>query len=229
MSIRNIISTGLVALSFANIAAHAQYHAYDYWDQDYTVQALLGTVHFDHLEFDVDDSDPAKELDHSLLPQLGAAWGTMPKGNRFQYGLECSFLLGFRFDELNYLYLGGGGAYASISTSMWMFDLAGGPYASLFLDKKKRIRIYAGGGPLMTYADFRSDTTYPEPLSDESIDETVFGLGAYARAGIEFRIYEKGMLGLGARGTWSNVDFSDVGGRSELTGHAAFATFTAGL
>ncbi len=51
----------------------------------------------------------------------------------------------------------------------------------------------------------------------------------YARAGFEFRIYEKGMLGLGARGTWSNVDFSEVGGSTDLVGIAAFVTFTAGL
>ncbi|MEN7972333.1 MAG: hypothetical protein ABFR47_00710 [Verrucomicrobiota bacterium] len=221
---------GLTAWLAAS-AANAQYNTYDFWDKPYTVQALLGAVQYEDLKFDVADSETSVDIDVSLLPQLGAAWGTLPRGNRFQYGLECSFLLGFRLDKLNYLYLGGSGAYASISTSMWMFDLAGGPYASLFLDKHHRVRIYAAGGPLMAYADFRSDTVYPEPLSTtESTDETVFGLGAYARAGFEFRIFEKGMLGLGVRGNWSSIDLSDIGGRSqELTGYAAFASFTAGL
>ena len=127
---------------------------------------------------------------------------------------------------------GGAELYASISTSMWMFDLAGGPYASLFLDKKKRVRLYVGGGPLMTYADFRTDTDYPEddPDADDATDnESAFGIGVYARTGFEFRIYEKGMLGLGARGTWSSVDFSDVGGNTDLAGVAVFVSFTAGL
>jgi hypothetical protein len=31
------------------------------------------------------------------------------------------------------------------------------------------------------------------------------------------------------RGTWSDLDFSSMGGRSELVGIAAFATFTAGF
>ncbi len=206
----------------------AQYNTYDYWDKNYTAQALLGAVQYENLKFDVADSETSTDIDASLLPQLGAAWGTMPKDNRFQYGLECSLLLGFRFDELTYLYLGGSGAYARISFSMWTFDLAGGPYASLFLDKHRKVRVYASGGPLLSYADFRSDTDYPD-RGNESNDETVFGIGVYARAGFEFRLYEKGMLGLGARGTWSSLDLSNVGGSSELTGVAAFISFTAGL
>ena len=149
-------------------AAHAQYSTYDYWDHNYIVQPLLGAVQFEDLKFDVGDGETPTEVDVSLLPQLGAAWGTLPKGDRFQYGLECSFLLGFRFDSLNYLYAGGGGLYASISTSMWMFDLAGGPYANLFLDKNKNVRIYAAAGPLMTYADYRSDTEYLQPGSSRN-------------------------------------------------------------
>ncbi|MCK4563394.1 MAG: hypothetical protein KAU94_01825 [Verrucomicrobia bacterium] len=227
MHAKKYIFAGLAALLVTSAAQASQYHTYDTWDHNYTVQALLGAVQFENLKFDVEDGNT--EIDVSLLPQLGAAWGTIPKGDRFQYGLECSFLLGFRFDNLNYLYLGGGGAYASISTSMWMFDLAGGPYASLFLDKNRKVRLYAGGGPLMVYADYRSDTQYPDSTPDVDNHESVFGIGLYARAGFEFRLYEQGMLGLGARGTWSNVDFSEVGGSSELTGIAAFISFTAGL
>lgn len=230
---RACMSTCMLAAFFTALIAtsvDAQYSTYDTWDENFTIQALLGAVQFENLKLDIEDSVDSKEIDHSILPQLGGAWGTLPKGDRFQYGLECSLLIGFRFDDLNYLYLGGGGAYASISTSMWMFDLAGGPYANLFLGKNKRVRIYAAAGPLMTYADFDSDTEYPdETMEDESLAETAFGIGVYARTGFEFRIYEKGMLGLGARSTWSNVDFSDVGGKSELSGFAAFVSFTAGF
>jgi hypothetical protein len=228
-----LVLAGMIALITVQ-SAKAQYSTYDTWENNYTVQALLGAVQFENLKFEVPDSDPnaPTEVDISLLPQFGAAWGTLPKGNRFQYGLECSFLMGVRFDSLNYLYAGGGGLYASLSTSMWMFDFAGGPYANLFLDKGRKVRIYAGGGPLMTYASYRTDTEYPDddPTKTDIIDtESAFGVGVYARAGFEFRLYEKGMLGLGARGTWSSVDFSDVGGNTDLVGAAAFISFTAGL
>ena len=124
----------------------------------------------------------------------------------------------------------GGGLYVNISTSMWMFDFAGGPYVNLFLDKNEKVRLYGGAGPLMTYVDYRSERT--ESGTEEGVyntNESVFGLGVYARAGFEFRLYEQGMLGLGARGTWSNVDFSEVGGSSELVGIAGFISFTAGF
>lgn len=228
MKFKGIALYGLAALMVTG-TGRAQYATYDFWDENYTVQALLGAIQFESLKFDVPDSTAPTEVDVSLIPQLGAAWGTLPKGDRFQYGLECSFLVGFRFDDLNYLYAGGGGLYASISTSMWMFDLAGGPYANLFLGKKKNVRIYAGGGPLMVFADYNSDTEYEDDTTPDASDSSsAFGIGAYARAGFEFRIYDKGMLGMGVRGTWSNADFSDVGGTTDLAGGAVFVSFTAG-
>jgi hypothetical protein len=196
--------------------AKAQMGQYNSWEENYTVQALLGAVQYENFKFDLKDSAERKEVDVSLLPQLGGAWTTLPKGDRFQYGLETSFLLGFRFDKLNYLVLGGtSGLQASIEVSMWTFDLSGGAYASLFVDPERKVRIYAGGGPLMVYADYWADRKYDDGITeDEKTSESAFGLGLYARAGIEFRTHEKGMLGLGARGNWSSVDFSDVGGRS---------------
>ncbi len=200
---------------------------YNYWDQNYIVQALLGAVQYENLKFDVEDT--TKEIDLSIVPQLGAGWGTLPRGDRFQYGLECSFLLGFMADDISF-YAGGSGTYIKISTSMWMFDLAGGPYASLYVDKKHKVRIYLAAGPLITYADYQSEreeeASIPEDITDE---ESAFGLGVYARTGFEFRVYDAGMLGLGLRGSWANVDLSDVGGSSDLTGIAAFVSFTAGL
>jgi hypothetical protein len=215
--------TLLTALILAT-TTQAQYNTYDYWDNNYIVQALLGAVQYEDLKFNVEDG--AEEIDLSLIPQLGAGWGTIPKGDRFQYGLECSFLLGFKIDNISFSSINGG-ATVRISSSMWMFDLAGGPYASLFLDKNHKVRIYAAGGPLMTYADYSSDRDEGGIIEETS--ESAFGLGLYARTGFEFRIYEAGMLGLGVRSSWANLDFSDVGGSSKLTGVAAFVSFTAGL
>jgi len=234
MNMRKAVLSVLTTLTLST-AALAQYNTYDYWDNNYTVQALLGAVQFENLKIDDEsgsDDPEAVEIDLSLIPQFGAAWGTRPKGGRLQYGLETSFLLGVRFDDINYISAGGSGLHVSISTSMWMFDLAGGGYASLFLDKNRKTRIYVGGGPLMTYVDYRSEREETDPGGIEEIfdnNESAFGLGLYARAGFEFRIYEAGMLGIGARGTWSSLDLSNVGGSTELTGIAAFISFTAGL
>lgn len=228
MKTSKAILAGLTALLFVS-AAQAQEHKYDTWDENYTVQALLGAVKYKDLKFDNVDGGDSTTLDISMIPQLGGAWTTLPKGEKFQYGLECSFLLGFRFDKINYAYLGGGGAYVSISTSMWMFDLAGGGYANYWLTDG--IRIYGGAGPMMMYADYQADRDYDETAPDEDVSdhESAFGIGLYARSGLEFRVHEHGYLGMGARWNWSNVDFSDVGGSSDLSGIAAFVTYTAGF
>jgi len=219
------------------LQAKADY-PYDEWEENYTAQALLGAVRFDNLDFPVDDSESPAEISISSLPQLGGAWTTLPAGDRIQFGLEASFLTGFRVDKLNYLYLGGGGLQVDLSFRMWLFDLAGGAYVSLFADQEHRIRIYSGAGPLLSYADYRiekefSDADPTNPASteteDESLSRSAFGTGFYARAGVEFRIHEKGLLGFGIRANWMKMDFTDVGGREELSGLAAFLTYTAGF
>jgi hypothetical protein len=231
------ILTALAAL-LTVAAVEAQYHKYDFWEENYQVQALLGAVQYENLKFDApieNENGTTQEIDVSLLPQFGGAWMTKPwGGDRFQYGLECSFLLGVRFDNLNYAYLGGNGAYINISTSMWTFDFAGGAYANLFLDQNRKVRIYAGAGPLMNYANYRTETETedagdPTQSTTENDSESAFGLGVYARTGVEVRIHYRGTVGLGARGTWSNVDFTEFGGSSELVGFAGFVTYTAGF
>ncbi len=73
-----------VALLCTN--ARGQHSKYDTWDQNYTVQALLGAVKYDDFEFNnTDGSGDPIETDLSSIPQLGGAWGTLPKGDRFQY------------------------------------------------------------------------------------------------------------------------------------------------
>lgn len=208
---------------------HAETYPYDAWTEDYTAQALLGATRFENLKFKIDDSATPREANLSTIPTLGGAWSTLPTGERLQCGLESAFLLGFQIDKINYLYAGGGGLHVSLSTSMWMFDLSGGAYANLYLDTDRNVRLYAGGGPLMMFASYRTDKEFSDSSDDEVSTESAFGLGVYARTGIEFRIQDAGMLGFGARGTWSDVDFSDVGGRSDLEGIAFFATFTAGF
>lgn len=226
------LTMALAALAVTATTASAQYHKYDTWEENFTVSGLLGAVQYEDLKFTPPDAEPGEteRVDVSLLPQLGGAWTTLPRGERFQYGLETSFLLGFRFDKINYLYAGSGGTYISLSTSMWTFDFSGGAYASLFLDEGEKVRLYAGSGPLMIYANYRTEQKYDDGTTPtESDSESVFGLGWYARTGFEFRVHQKGMLGLGARWNWSKADFSEVGGSSEIDGIAVFATYTAGF
>lgn len=211
--------------------ARAQYSRYDDWDEEYTVQALLGAVQYEDLTFSQTDSNgQTAGVDLSLLPQLGGAWSTLPTGGEtLQYGLECNFLLGFRFDKLKYISAGGGTLEVRISTSMWMIDFSGGPYANLWLTEG--LRLYAAGGPQLIYADYRSERTERAGATDDTYEDrdSVFGVGLYARAGLELQVHDRGYLGVGIRGNWAHADFTEVGGQSDLTGLAGFVTYTAGL
>jgi len=200
---------------------------YNVWEENYTIQALLGAAKYENLTFNVDGA--TQEIDLSLMPQLGGVWGTAPRGDYFQYGLECSFLFGFMTDDI-WFYSTGGSSWIRVSASVWMVDFAGGGYLSLYLNKNRSARIYIAGGPLMTYLDYSSDSDEDAPIPEyDDQDESAFGVGVYARAGFEFRVYDAGMLGMGIRGTWSTINLSNVGGNSDLTGIAAFVSFTAGF
>ena len=212
--------------------SQAQDHTYDIWEANYTVSGLLGAIQYDDFKMKPKDAAAGEsaEVDLALLPQIGGTWTTLPKGERFQYGLETTFLLGFRVDDIKYYATtGGGGTKVNLSTSMWMVDFSGGAYASLFLTKSEKVRIYAGGGPLMVFASYRTEREYDNGDEDEDHTESAFGLGVYARTGAEVRVHEKGMIGLGVRGNWATVDFSDVGGSSELSGLGFYASYTAGF
>ena len=45
----------------------------------------------------------------------------------------------------------------------------------------------------------------------------------------QLKLFLFGMLGLGIRGTWSNVDLSEISSSSDLIGTSVFATYTAGF
>lgn len=152
---------------------------YDYWNKPYTIQALLGGVRYDDLTFSNSDGTETVTMDMSTLPQLGGAWATQPKGDKkLSVGLEASLLLGFKFDDVN-TYSGARATYVSVSSSLWMMDIAGGAYANLILTEK--IRLYAGAGPLVMLSYYSTKSDY----FNTSMSDTAFGWGAYARGGAE--------------------------------------------
>ena len=212
----------------------AQDHKYDEWDFNYTVQALLGAVKYDNLELDIEGTNRRETADLSLIPQLGGAWGTLPKGDRIQIGLETTFLIGFRTKDVDYIVISSG-LRAKISTDLWIVDFSGGPYMNFFLDPGKKVRLYVGAGPLLMYADYNADDDrdieLPDNINEDDgdQDESAFGVGVYARTGLEFRVHQRGTLGMGIRANYVKLDLSDVGGTSDMTGFAGFVTYTAGF
>jgi len=233
-----LIITGIAAVLLAGTGASARNRQEHNWkwnaegEYTYSIQALLGFTEFRDLLFKETSKDGTTtvETDISTVPQLGGAWATMPKGKILQYGLECNFLLGFQVDEVSG-HAGGGSLYMKVECSMWMIDLAGGPYLNIPLGRWGR--IYGAAGPLLTYIDYDIDREEKNTVTgtEEKYNnsESAFGAGFYARTGIEFRVRQNGYLGLGARWIWAHTDFDSIDGTDDLNGIGGFVTYTAGF
>lgn len=231
------ILAGLILL-LSSSTLLAQYHEYDEWEENYTVQALLGVMKIDELEFDIKGSTEDEKADLSSIPQIGGAWATLPYGDRLQVGLETSLLLGWRSKDVTVTSTRSG-LRVKVSTTVWTVELAGGPYVNIFLDKRKFVRLYGAAGPLLMYADYSTDDDDDDDSEEEDDDsndfddnsDSAFGYGLYARTGIEFRVHERGMVGIGVRVLYAKLDFSDVNvsGETDLKGIAGFVSYTAGF
>ena len=104
---------------------------------------------------------------------------------------------------------GGGGAVLAVDVDMLVFDLYGGPFASVFLGEK--LRAYVAAGPLLNWV------RYDQEGSALDADGDGFGVGYYARTGLELAL-PGSMLGVGVRWSDSTTDLDGGLGELELEG-----------
>lgn len=149
-------------------------------------------------------SGPVNGQDGDLdrLPLIGGGAQVKLGGRRVDVGLEGLFSFSGRANATAFA-VGGGGAVVVLDVDLFVLDLYGGPFASVFLGDKAR--VYAAGGPLAQFADYDSN--------DVSIDGSGsgFGVGLYARAGLELRLPSNTWVGAGVRWSDSEVDLGTAG------------------
>lgn len=139
------------------------------------------------------------EADDVELPAIGGGAQWKLAGDKIDLGLEG--LLGFNWRAGSTAFVvGGGGAAVAVDVDMFVMDLYGGPFASMFLGDA--LRVYAGAGPLMQWAFYDESGVTSE-------DGSGFGLGYYARTGFDFQVGRNALLGFGVRWADSSID---VGG-----------------
>jgi hypothetical protein len=87
------------------------------------------------------------------------------------------------------------------------------------------MRLYVGGGPMMEWCWYHQDSINAFASGDGS----GFGVGWYARTGIEFNVSRNSMVGLGVR--WSDVkmDVSGNLGDLKVDGFLVMLTLTQGF
>ena len=190
------------------------------------MQGLIGVSFFDEMEFTrADPMDPTNTVtsDVSTMPTLGFAghyrlFGS-PRG--FEGGLDGSLLFSWMRDSSSVTAVGGGGAVIKISTKMVIVDIGFGLYGSQMLGES--FRIYAGAGPLVQFGDGK----FEDELTTTS--ESGFGVGLYARVGVEYEIKPREFLGIGVRGTNSEIDFGGSVGDIDTDALQVFVTYTMGF
>ncbi|MBC2715390.1 MAG: hypothetical protein HF978_08785 [Desulfobacteraceae bacterium] len=150
---------------------------------------------------------------------FGAAAQRPYHKNRLEYGIEGGLMFSMENDtRLVEISSGpdGGTIKVEFENQMLLIDYFGGGYVGFCLTK--RLRLYAGAGPLIVYGRRAFD---PEKNEDESIKsevESKLSAGFYGRTGIEFKITDNFMLGAGIRALTSGLKFKEPAGKIQYEG-----------
>ena len=171
----------------AQISTEYEYKSAPTWHvRQPMMQGFLGANLFQHVEVDTDgpthvDGDRG-DLDELPLIGGGAQWKI--GGDRIDWGLEGMLSFAWRSDATAFV-VGGGGAAVAVDVDLLIFELYGGPFASVFLGDK--LRLYGAAGPLLQWANYDQSGA----LGD---DGSGFGTGVYARTGLECAIAASGTV-----------------------------------
>ncbi|MBI5365369.1 MAG: outer membrane beta-barrel protein [Planctomycetes bacterium] len=186
------------------------------------LQGFLGVTDYQSIEVEgsggIGVDGDAGQVD--TLPLLGGGVQHKLGGERLDYGLEGFFSFSGRADAAAFV-VGGGGATVAVDVNLFILELYGGAFASVFLGDK--VRLYGGAGPLLQWA------SYDQRGSTFDDSGTGFGYGYYARAGIEFVLASRTMVGFGARWSDSRVDLGGSLGDLDVEGLQMVFTVSKGL
>lgn len=173
------------------------------WLTPTLLQGFVGASEYSHVVVD-GGSGPVNGHDGDLdtLPLIGGGAQCKLTGRAVDLGLEGLFSFSGRANATAFA-VGGGGAVVVLDVDLFLLELYGGPFASVFLGDK--VRVYAAGGPLAQFADWDSN--------DASIDDggSGFGVGLYARTGLELRLPSGTWVGAGVRWSDSEIDLGRAG------------------
>jgi hypothetical protein len=183
-------------------------------------QGYFGWSEYSKVEVDGANHVDGDRGDMDEMPVIGGGAQYKLGGEKIDYGLEGLFDFGWRSDGTAFV-VGGGGAAVAVDTSLFEFELFGGPFANIFLGDK--VRVYGGLGPVFQFASYDQDD------SIFNASGSGFGYGYYTRTGIEFQLPNRMWIGIGARWADTKVDLSDSAGDLNMEGFQFLITFSQGV
>jgi hypothetical protein len=201
-------------------------------EENMTVQAMLGATKYSDLNFSStgsEDFTTFSQSEFTWVPLLGISARLPLVQKNFDAGLDGGALFGWRSERVS-AYGQNGTIYVRIRNSLWLIDLFFGPYISTQI--KDHTRLYAGAGPLLLTGHYERKTkehlmNAPGDNSSGS-SSSAFGVGLYARGGVEFRLPDDSWMGIGVRGFTTELDFDNVSGTTDVDGIQLIITYSPG-
>jgi len=197
-------------------------------------QGLVGAASFDEDQLTFAESTPnnlgeTSTNDLSTMPYVGIA-GQFPLSDTATHiGIDASLLVGWRSDDTS-VAAGNGQARIKIDSDLWLVDMAIGLYAQTILGN--RWRLYGAVGPMVIFGEYSDDvseedlTVTPATGTGESNNDSAFGVGGYAKLGLEYYLTGDALIGIAVRGIATNLEFDQAIEGGKLTGVQGFVTFT---
>lgn len=182
------------------------------------LQGFFGVSEYTNVGIDGATDGDSGDLDQ--VPLIGGGGQWKMGGERVDLGLEGLLSFGGRANAEAFA-IGGSGAAVAVDVDLLIFELYGGPFASMFVGEK--LRLYGAAGPLLQWADYVQDNGTTE------VDGSGFGSGWYARAGFEFALPSRSFLGMGVRWSDSTVDLGSGVGDLDVEGFQIFVTLSRGI
>ena len=184
------------------------------------VQGMVGATDLEVVSLETSGASIGiEEANTSTLPLLGAAMTYPLSGQRFQVGVEVGATAGW--DKGSGLVRLNGTQIASSDNEIFLLDCFVGAGANFFLSE--RWRLYGGAGPVLQFGYVDLDYT-DENGERTGLHEDGFGVGVYARGGIELLLWDFTWAGIGVR--WLDSRFDPGGAFTDFDFEALQYVFT---
>jgi len=140
-------------------------------------------------------------------------------GGPLKYGIETGAVFSIDSDVRHFRASSGssgGTAAVAVDVDAFMMDYFFGGYIGLELSKW--LRLYVGSGPLLIWGIWETEPKDSDSQELSSDSEIEFGVGLYARAGIDIFLSEQFGLNMGVRINKTTMRFEDEGGDVDIEG-----------
>ncbi len=224
---RTILAITCSLIAFNSAPASADY--------DQLIGVFLGGLELDEQDGDrIDEDGKPIEIEFPTLPTGGIEGEYRYGGERIAWGLNPGGSIAWKSSgtRVSGGFTGGTGGVirVDIDNSLFIGELHLGGYLRGRLTES--ITAYVAAGPMVTYGRIEvedDDLPTVEPTGTiklESSDSSDFGIGYYARAGIDFSIKGEQAVGIGVRYMSTKLDFDNDIGEIDLEGPSFVLSYT---